>query len=87
MHSHKQYSLHAKAADTIKGLSSDPDVLHEVIMRLADFLTSRKSDDVLLSTTLLVLASFVCGGDMATPTSVSEMMKIGLPSKAKDLAR
>lgn len=88
LHSHDEYSSHAEAAESIKELASDPDILCSVLEQLAGFLDSGCSEDVLLSTALLVLDDLVCATDkMEAITIYTEMIKIGIPLKIKALAR
>jgi hypothetical protein len=85
LHSHKQYSLHAKAADAIKELASDIAVLPDLMRKLASFLLS--ADEILLWTTLLVLNDLVGVADIAkAAANVSEITKVGILTTVEALA-
>jgi hypothetical protein len=90
LHACNEYSRRAEAAGAIKELTSDPELLHYVIQRLADFLDYAKlrSDEVLLSTTLIVLDDFARASDEAeAAANLSAMMKVGMAPKVEVLMK
>lgn len=86
LHAHIEYSTHAEATQAIGELSTDERLRPTVISRLGSFLGEK--DDMLLSTTLLVLEDLLGTCDKAeAATNASEMFKANIQSKVEELAR
>lgn len=87
LHAHAEYSTHAEAAQAISELNADEPLRPDVISRLSGFLGA-EGDDVLLSTTLLVLEDLLGTYDKdEAAANASEMVKINIQSKVEELTR
>lgn len=80
LHSHDNYATHAEAAESIKELASDPNILPGLIQRLAIILDKFSSGENLLSTSLLVVEDLASTPNEEAREYCMEMSRTGIPS-------
>lgn len=88
LHSHNEYSTHAEATESIKEIALDTVLLLPLIQQLDDFLSRVPSEEVLLSTTLLVIDELVHVSDKTEAAATKSIMtEVGMPEKITELLR